>query len=170
MRRQNETLIAPPDIVASGRNAFLFGRREYLHGNIGLGQSQRTGALDMAGIRHRCAQFQRRFPRTWQYGIDKEQEKYMPVSSSSAALRRRSPRKRSMRWRRGWRHVDLYYVRWIRSYWSADRRRMICEYDVADVARVRRVQREADAKFDRAWAADVLCGMLETTWRSKTYR
>jgi hypothetical protein len=46
----------------------------------------------------------------------------------------------------------------IRSYWSADRRRMICEYDAADVASVRNVQREAEAKFDRAWAADVLSG------------
>jgi hypothetical protein len=54
--------------------------------------------------------------------------------------------------------LDLYNVRWVRSYWSADRRRMICEYDAADVASVRNVQREAEAKFDRAWAADVLSG------------
>lgn len=54
--------------------------------------------------------------------------------------------------------LDLYNVRWIRSYWSADRRRMICEYEAADVASVRNVQREAEAKFDRAWAADVLGG------------
>jgi hypothetical protein len=54
--------------------------------------------------------------------------------------------------------LDLYNVRWIRSYWSADRRRMICEYDAADVASVRNVQREAAANFDRAWAADVLGG------------
>jgi hypothetical protein len=54
--------------------------------------------------------------------------------------------------------LDLYNVRWIRSFWSADRRRMICEYDAADVASVRSVQREAAAKFDRAWAADVLGG------------
>jgi hypothetical protein len=54
--------------------------------------------------------------------------------------------------------LDLYNVRWIRSYWSADRRRMICEYDAADVASVRNVQREAEAKFDRAWTADVLSG------------
>ena len=54
--------------------------------------------------------------------------------------------------------LDLYNVRWVRSYWSADRRRMICEYDAADVASVRNVQREAAAKFDRAWAADVLDG------------
>ena len=52
--------------------------------------------------------------------------------------------------------LDLYNVRWIRSYWSADRKRMICEYDAADVASVRNVQREAAAKFDHAWAADIL--------------
>jgi hypothetical protein len=52
--------------------------------------------------------------------------------------------------------LDLYNVRWIRSYWSADRLRMVCEYDAADVASVRNVQREANAKFDRAWAAYVL--------------
>jgi hypothetical protein len=54
--------------------------------------------------------------------------------------------------------LDLYNVRWIRSYWSADRRRMICEYEAADVASVRNVQREAAAKFDRAWVADMLGG------------
>ena len=54
--------------------------------------------------------------------------------------------------------LDLYNVRWVRSFWSADRRRMICEYDAADVASVRNVQREAEAKFDRAWAADILSG------------
>jgi hypothetical protein len=52
--------------------------------------------------------------------------------------------------------LDLYDVRWIRSYWSADRLRMICEYDAADIASVRKVQREASAKFERIWAADVL--------------
>jgi len=54
--------------------------------------------------------------------------------------------------------LDLYNVRWIRSFWSADRLRMICEYEAADVASVRNVQREASAKFDHAWAADVLNG------------
>ena len=52
--------------------------------------------------------------------------------------------------------LDLYQVRWIRSFWSSDRRRMICEYEAPDVASVRNVQREADAKFDRAWAAELL--------------
>ncbi|RWP66805.1 nickel-binding protein [Mesorhizobium sp.] len=52
--------------------------------------------------------------------------------------------------------LDLYDVRWIRSYWSSDRLRMICEYEAADIASVRNVQHEADARFERAWAADVL--------------
>lgn len=52
--------------------------------------------------------------------------------------------------------LELYQVRWIRSFWSSDRKRMICEYDAPDLASVRNVQREAAAKFDRAWAADVL--------------
>lgn len=52
--------------------------------------------------------------------------------------------------------LDLYNVRWIRSYWSADRLRMVCEYEAADIASVRNVQREAGARFERAWAADVL--------------
>lgn len=52
--------------------------------------------------------------------------------------------------------LDLYRVRWIRSYWSADRRRMICEYEAPDTASVKSVQREAEARFDRVWPADVL--------------
>ncbi len=52
--------------------------------------------------------------------------------------------------------LELYDVRWIRSFWSSDRRRMICEYDAADAASVRNVQREAEAKFERMWAAEVL--------------
>jgi hypothetical protein len=52
--------------------------------------------------------------------------------------------------------LDLYNVRWVRSYWSADRKRMICEYDAADIASVRNVQHEAAARFERVWAADVL--------------
>ncbi|SHF27956.1 Protein of unknown function [Modicisalibacter ilicicola DSM 19980] len=52
--------------------------------------------------------------------------------------------------------LDLYRVRWIRSYWSADRRRMICEYEAPDAASVKSVQREAEAAFDRVWSAEVL--------------
>lgn len=52
--------------------------------------------------------------------------------------------------------LELYNVRWLRSYWSADRRRMICTYEAPDAASVKSVQREAAAKFDRIWPADLL--------------
>jgi hypothetical protein len=52
--------------------------------------------------------------------------------------------------------LDLYRVQWIRSYWSTDRHRMICEYEAPDAASVRNVQHEAQATFDRMWIADVL--------------
>jgi len=52
--------------------------------------------------------------------------------------------------------LELYGVRWLRSFWSEDRRRMICEYEAADAASVRNVQHEAGARFERVWPADVL--------------
>ena len=51
--------------------------------------------------------------------------------------------------------LDLYRVRWVRSRASEDRCRMICEYEAPDVGSVRAVQREAGARFDRIWAAEV---------------
>ena len=52
--------------------------------------------------------------------------------------------------------LHLYGVRWIRSRLSSDRKRMICEYEAADVASVRNVQQESQASFDRMWAAEVM--------------
>ncbi len=52
--------------------------------------------------------------------------------------------------------LELYNVKWLRSYWSADRQRMICEYEAPDTESVRKVQREAGAKFEKVWATDLL--------------
>ncbi|QSP95861.1 DUF4242 domain-containing protein [Marinobacter salinisoli] len=52
--------------------------------------------------------------------------------------------------------LELYDVTWLRSYWSKDRKRMICEYEARDTEAVRNVQREAGAKFERVWTADLL--------------
>ncbi len=54
--------------------------------------------------------------------------------------------------------LDLHGVRWLRSYWSEDRSRMICEYEARDAETVRKVQREADAKFERVWPAQLIEG------------
>lgn len=45
---------------------------------------------------------------------------------------------------------------WKRSILSADRKRMICEYDAADAETMRRIQREAGADFDAIWVGDVI--------------
>jgi hypothetical protein len=52
--------------------------------------------------------------------------------------------------------LELYDVTWLRSYWSTDRKRMICEYEARDTEAVRNVQREAGAKFERVWTTDLL--------------
>lgn len=52
--------------------------------------------------------------------------------------------------------LELYRVKWIRSYLSPDRRRMICQYEASDAESVRIVQEEADAHYDHVWMADVL--------------
>lgn len=52
--------------------------------------------------------------------------------------------------------LELYDVTWLRSYWSTDRKRMICEYEARDQETVRNVQHESGAKFERVWTADLL--------------
>jgi hypothetical protein len=44
---------------------------------------------------------------------------------------------------------------WRRSYVSADRRRLTCDFEAPDAESVREACRSADVPFDRAWAADV---------------
>ena len=51
--------------------------------------------------------------------------------------------------------LELHGVRWIRSYWSSDRSRMVCEYEAKDAGAVREVQREAGAVYDAVWTADI---------------
>jgi hypothetical protein len=39
---------------------------------------------------------------------------------------------------------------------SADRKRLICEYEAVDAETLRRIRREAGGQFDRVWAGDVV--------------
>ena len=52
--------------------------------------------------------------------------------------------------------LTAYGVTWRRSLLSADRLRMICEYEGPDAEGVRRVPREAGNSFDRAWPGEVI--------------
>ena len=51
--------------------------------------------------------------------------------------------------------LEQHHVKFIRSYFSKDRRRMICEYEAPDAESVRQVQRTAQLPFDRIWAAKI---------------
>ncbi len=52
--------------------------------------------------------------------------------------------------------LAAYQARWKRSLLSADRKRLICEYEAADAETMRRIQREAGAQFDRVWVGEVI--------------
>jgi hypothetical protein len=49
--------------------------------------------------------------------------------------------------------LDLYRVRYLRSFLSADCKRMLCLYDAPDAEAVRQVCRQLGAPYDRIWAA-----------------
>lgn len=51
--------------------------------------------------------------------------------------------------------LEQHRVQFIRSYFSRDRRRMICEYEAPDAETVRKVQRTANMPFERIWTARV---------------
>ena len=44
---------------------------------------------------------------------------------------------------------------WVRSYFSKDRRRCICEFEAPDAESVRDALRMASVPFDRVWSSDV---------------
>jgi hypothetical protein len=52
--------------------------------------------------------------------------------------------------------LDSHGVRFLKSYFSRDRRRMICLYDAPDAESVRIAERKAGVPFDEAWSARVI--------------
>jgi len=51
--------------------------------------------------------------------------------------------------------LEAYGARWMRSYLSTDRRRMVCEFEAADAEAVRTSYRSAGVPFDRVWTAEM---------------
>lgn len=52
----------------------------------------------------------------------------------------------------GARCLEIRKVRFLRTFFAADRRRMLCLYAAPDAESVRQAQREAGVPFDEAWA------------------
>lgn len=51
--------------------------------------------------------------------------------------------------------LDAHRVRFLRTWFSKDRRRMICLYEAPDAESVRIAQRKAAMPLDRAWSAEI---------------
>lgn len=51
--------------------------------------------------------------------------------------------------------LEAYGARWMRSYLSKDRKRMICEFEAADAEQVRASYRNAGVEFENCWSADM---------------
>jgi hypothetical protein len=51
--------------------------------------------------------------------------------------------------------LEAHGARWMRSYLSLDRKRMICEFEAADAEAVRESYRSAGVTFEGCWSADV---------------
>jgi hypothetical protein len=52
--------------------------------------------------------------------------------------------------------LKMHRVRFLRSYFSTDRRRMVCLYEAPDVEAVRLANRQAGLPFEVAWGAEVV--------------
>lgn len=61
---------------------------------------------------------------------------------------------RARRWARVTPCLTARGARWIRTYLSADRRRMVCEFEAPDADAVREALHSAEVKFERAWVAE----------------
>jgi uncharacterized protein DUF4242 len=51
--------------------------------------------------------------------------------------------------------LQAHGARWMRSYVSKDRKRMICEFEAKDAEQIRDSARSAGIPFDRCWTADL---------------
>ncbi len=51
--------------------------------------------------------------------------------------------------------LEAHGATWVRSYISADRKRVICEFEAADAEKVRESYRSAGVEFERVWTAQV---------------
>ena len=51
--------------------------------------------------------------------------------------------------------LAAYGARWMRSYLSTDRRRMVCEFEAPDAEAVRTSYRSAGVGFERVWPAEL---------------
>lgn len=52
--------------------------------------------------------------------------------------------------------LEVRSVRFVRSFFSSDRRRMLCEYEAPDAESVRAAQLQAGLPFTRVWSSTIV--------------
>ena len=52
--------------------------------------------------------------------------------------------------------LDMHRVTFIKTYFSIDKKRMICQYNAPDAESVRQAQRAAQMPFTHVWACQIL--------------
>jgi len=52
--------------------------------------------------------------------------------------------------------LDLYNVKFLQTFFAADKKRMICVYDAPDAEAVRSANRKAGLPFEAVWSANVI--------------
>jgi hypothetical protein len=57
--------------------------------------------------------------------------------------------------------LEAHGARWIRSYLSLDRTRMVCLFEAADAEMVRLSYRSAGVSFERVWSAEIFAAKKE---------
>ena len=51
--------------------------------------------------------------------------------------------------------LEAHGAKWVRSYISSDRKKVVCEFEAPDAEKVRESYRSAGVTFDKVWTADV---------------
>ncbi len=51
--------------------------------------------------------------------------------------------------------LEAHGAKWVRSYISSDRKRVVCKFEAPDAEKVRESYRSAGVTFDRVWTADI---------------
>jgi hypothetical protein len=51
--------------------------------------------------------------------------------------------------------LDTYNVRFLKTFFSRDRRRMLCLYEAPDAEAVRAAEEQAKIPFERAWTCQI---------------
>jgi len=115
----------------------------------------RFGAADAESVRRALKRAEANMTRLWPGSVHEAPETVEPnvlverSFSEPASLNELQAAEDSHQW-----CLDTRNVKFVRTYFSSDNRRMLCLYQAPDAESVREAQREAGLPLDRVWSFD----------------